>query len=109
MNQLFENTGYTVKLFAENLGSERGTPCMIPSINNSVTLSNAENYIFWFVFATRVLAAHHQVVCPTLCDNAELVTDETKFVTKYGQQLFIANADKCDFTIIPMSRPEANK
>lgn len=106
-NDIFINTEYSVILFSENMGNERGSVVFQPCKNGSTNLSTAESLIFGKLFIERVLSVHYGVVAPVLIDNGECVSDETQFGSKH--QKFVACVDKCNLTIIPLEIPDFNK
>lgn len=103
VNQLYEGTQFTIKLFDANMSNEKGTPVMQPMVNDSNNLSTAENLLFWIRFVERVLSVKYDIRAPWLCDNAECVSDETQFGSYH--QKFIAAVDRCGLDIFPLTQP----
>lgn len=78
VNEIFEGTGYEIRLFAANMGNDMGTPVMNPIKSGSANLSTAENLIFWKLFAERVMSKKFGIIAPLLIDNAESVDASEK-------------------------------
>lgn len=104
VNQLFEGTPYTIKLFDANMSNEKGVPVMQPMVNDSNNLSTAENLLFWIRFVERVLSVKFGLRAPFLVDNAECVSDETQFGSYH--QKFIAAVGREELTIWPLDIPK---
>lgn len=104
VNQLFEGTPYTIKLFDANMSNEKGVPVMQPMVNDSNNLSTAENLLFWIKFVERVLSVKYGLRAPFLVDNAECVSDETQFGSYH--QKFIAAVGREELTIWPLDIPK---
>ena len=96
-NDIFKDTEYSVILFSENMGNERGSVVFHPCKNGSTNLSTAEALIFNLRFVERVLMKHYRVQCPVLVDNAEGIDSTEKL--KSNHQVIAARVERHELTI----------
>jgi len=96
-NDIFRNAEYSVILFSENMGNERGSVVFQPYKNGSTNLSTAESLIFGKLFIERVLSAHYGVVAPILMDNAEGIDSTEKLISNH--QVIATRVERHELTI----------
>lgn len=96
-NDIFRNAEYSIILFSENMGNERGSVVFQPCKNGSTNLSTAESLIFGKLFIERVLSSHYGVVAPILVDNTEGIDTTEKL--RSNHQVIATRVERHELTI----------
>ena len=97
-NDIFKDTEYSVILFSENMGNEKGSITFLASKDGSTNLSHSENTMFWKLFVERVLGPHFGLACcPMLLDDVEHIDSTEKL--RSSHQVIAARVARQEFTI----------
>ena len=104
VHAIFQDSGYSVRLWEENMKDSKGSPVFQPMKDGSTNLSTGESMVFYYLFIQKVLAPVFDVESFILVDYGECITDETKLGSKH--QKIVAVADKCELTIFPLDIPK---
>lgn len=97
-NDIFKDTEYSVILFSENMGNEKGNPTFLASKNGSTNLSHSENTMFWKLFVERVLGPHFGLACcPMILDDVEHIDTTEKL--RSNHQVIAARVERHELTI----------